>query len=230
MLGEEQTRWLLDQLSDSIRTEASWRVIGQQVVFAPLTDGTDDFNPDGWDGYRANRRRLLDHLERDRIDNVVFLTGDVHSAWALDVPIELGPESHYDPATGVGSRAVELVTPAVSSPALGSSARAMKQLKGIEQRIPHVRYANFEDHGFVILDLTRERARAEFVFTEAVDRRSPVTHPGPVFEVRTHTNHLSSVDSDSSASSVSSESSARSGSFDSLGRSDESDRVGSAAG
>lgn len=201
MLGEEQTGWLLDALSDSFHEGTVWRVIGQQIVFAPLTDGHDAFNPDAWDGYRANRRQVLDHLEREHIDNVVILTGDVHSAWAMDVPVALGEGSGYDPRTGEGSRAVELVTPAVSSPALGSSGRAMDELRDIQQRIPHVRYANLLEHGFVLLDLTPARARAEFVFSDPIDRRSSATHAGPSFETRSHSNHLSSVDSDSAARS-----------------------------
>ncbi|MBK6279208.1 MAG: alkaline phosphatase D family protein [Gammaproteobacteria bacterium] len=42
-------------------------------------------NPDQWDGYPQARRRILEHLGRAGIDNVVFLTRDIHSSWALDV-------------------------------------------------------------------------------------------------------------------------------------------------
>ena len=34
---------------------------------------------DGWDGYAASRDRLLGHVARRKIENVVVLTGDVHA-------------------------------------------------------------------------------------------------------------------------------------------------------
>ncbi|WP_204281223.1 alkaline phosphatase D family protein, partial [Proteus mirabilis] len=35
---------------------------------------------DSWDGYAATRDRLLGHIRDHGIDNVVVLTGDVHSS------------------------------------------------------------------------------------------------------------------------------------------------------
>ena len=194
LLGDDQTGWLLDLLSESNRAGAHWRVIGQQVVFAPFTNGETVFNPDSWDGYRENRRKVLDHLDQEQIDNVVFLTGDVHSAWGFDIPPPLDSGATYDPETGAGSRAVEFITPAVSSPAVGVYAERSKLLNGIEERVAHLRYKNLDDHGFVILDLTRERARAEFVFTGPLDQRSLETHRGPILETRSGVNHLMRVD------------------------------------
>jgi alkaline phosphatase D len=195
LLGADQTDWLLEHLTQSKRERASWRVIGQQVVVAPFTDGESVFNPDSWDGYRENRREVLDHLEREDIDNVVFLTGDVHSAWGFDIPPPLDSGRPYDPQTGAGSHAVEFVTPAVSSPAIGTFASRSKLLNGIEQRLPHLRYMNLDEHGFVILDLTPERARAEFVFTGPVNERSRRTRCGPILETLSGANHLTTVDS-----------------------------------
>lgn len=86
ILGEDQTNWLLDSLSESKARGSLWRVVGQQVIFSPFTDGVARFNPDSWDGYRENRASALDHLAAEEIDNVVFLTGDVHSSWAFEVP------------------------------------------------------------------------------------------------------------------------------------------------
>lgn len=194
LLGDDQTLWLLDRLSESKRAGTRWRVIGQQVVVSPFTNGETVFNPDSWDGYRENRRQLLDHLVQQEIGNVVFLTGDVHSAWGFDIPSPLGSGvgsgAVYDPETGAGSCAVEFITPAVSSPAAGTFADRSKLLKGIEDRLSHLRYKNFDDHGFVILDLTADRARAEFIFTGPLDQRSTQTHPGPILETNSGANHL----------------------------------------
>jgi len=41
-----------------------------------------------WDGYQANRRRLLEHVHEDTIDNVVFFTGDTHANWMFENNME----------------------------------------------------------------------------------------------------------------------------------------------
>ena len=45
-------------------------------------------NVDQWDGYTDDRRELLTHLRDQRIENTVFLTGDIHMAFANDVPVK----------------------------------------------------------------------------------------------------------------------------------------------
>ncbi len=195
LLGADQTAWLLAQLSDSKRDGTRWRVIGQQVVFAPLFGDSDDFNVDSWDGYRANRREVIEHFEREGIDDVVILTGDVHSAWALDVPSSDGAGVEYDAESGRGSRAVELVTPAVSSPPIGTEPRARAIFEDSARKIPHVRYSNFLENGFIVVDLTRERARAEFYFSESVKQREAACSLREVFETRAGANHLVRVTS-----------------------------------
>jgi len=193
LLGREQTRWLLDALDASQDRGTAWRVIGQQVVFSPTTDGVADFNPDAWDGYRADRRAILDHLRDRFVHDVVFLTGDVHSAWAFDVPPPLDSGETYDPATGAGARAVELVTPAVSSPPLGRTRKGKRSLDGLPS-LPHLRYLEGRYNGFLVVDLDRDRARARFVFTDSVKRRSAATRCGPAFETRRGASHLVEVD------------------------------------
>ncbi|MBK7952140.1 MAG: alkaline phosphatase D family protein [Deltaproteobacteria bacterium] len=213
LLGADQTAWLLEALSASKRAGTQWRVIGQQVVFAPLRGVFGDFNADSWDGYRANRAAILDHLEHEAIDDVVILTGDVHSAWALDVPAEApvapvppnadtgaaasagsaqAPKpgtSSYDPKTGRGSRAVEVVAPAVSSPPFGTHPQGAVMIEKSAPMNPQIRYSNALENGWVLLGLTAERARAEFFASESVKTRSAICHRRAVLEARAATAH-----------------------------------------
>ena len=79
MLGFDQEAWLTEHLAAAKERGAAWRVLGQQVMFAPLnlaplpdlpalnllrlpSEGLA-LNPDQWDGYNANRQRLLDVLQ-----------------------------------------------------------------------------------------------------------------------------------------------------------------------
>ena len=115
MLGAAQEAWCFDELRESQRAATPWRLLGQQVLFARMTPaGRSVQNADNWDGYQGARERVLDVLERERVRDVVVLTGDVHSSWAMDVPRSAW--SGYSARTGEGSLAVEIVTPAVSSP------------------------------------------------------------------------------------------------------------------
>lgn len=186
ILGSDQTQWLLDALDDSNRAASRWRVIGQQVIVSPMSLGGGRFNPDAWDGYRANRTRMLDHITTNAIDNVVFLTGDVHSTWVFEVPA----------TDGERSAALEFVTPAISSPALGSNPKNVEALAGIEDRIPHLQYRNIVEQGYAIIDLTPERVRVEYVYTDAASTRSARSKGGPVFESPSGAYAIERVDTD----------------------------------
>ncbi len=142
LLGTEQKAWLKEQLETST---ANWKIIGQQVIFSPmelgwgaLQDTTFNYYEieslflDIWDGYPAEREEIIDLLVEKDIDNAVFLTGDFHTAFAMDVtkepalvslqeipPLGTVPfyaeSPTYDPETGEGSVAVEFVCSSVSS-------------------------------------------------------------------------------------------------------------------
>jgi alkaline phosphatase D len=85
LLGTEQSRWLLAGLDRS-----RVRVIAQQLLMAEL-----DLQPgpglaygsDGWDGYAADRARILEFLAARRPSNPVVVGGDLHSFWVNDLKL-----------------------------------------------------------------------------------------------------------------------------------------------
>ena len=90
MLGAEQEAWLDQRLSQG---DAAWNVLAQQVpIFARDFSARDDGQQesmDKWTGYHPARSRLLNSIDEKRLTNVVFLSGDVHSHWGADVPLDL---------------------------------------------------------------------------------------------------------------------------------------------
>ncbi|MEY4549187.1 MAG: Phospholipase precursor [Pseudomonadota bacterium] len=158
LLGGEQEAWLGEQLTSSQARGARWRLIGQQVIFAPLwrSDAGCVVTADNWDGYSASRERVFNLLDRAGIDNVIVLTGDAHASWGNDVPRDPFAPGAYDPESGRGSRLVELVTPPLSSPPRGNSEREIRLLN------PHVKFSEQQSHGYLLLDVTPERAQAEW--------------------------------------------------------------------
>nr|BAL55267.1 hypothetical conserved protein [uncultured Bacteroidetes bacterium] len=169
ILGNAQRAWLVSQLKGS---SATWRLIGQQVMMGPLTANvfgtTYVVNPDQWDGYPADRRRLMDSLIQNNIGNVVVLTGDIHTSWGNDLPF--GPGS-YDRNTGAGSTAVEFVTPSITS----ANASFLGNLNPsiISSQNPHVKYVNLSQHGYLVLDVTLQKVQGDWYFVNTISQPQP---------------------------------------------------------
>ena len=176
LLGFDQEQWLHNQLSVST---AKWKICGQQVQIqhigpVALPDklgGGASFFLDTWNGYTETRRRLFNHLEDNNIDNFVVLTGDIHSTWVADLAQDPYDRHKYNGKTGDGSLGVEFVTPSVTSPALppviGDVAAA-----ALKASSPHLKYCDMVHHGFFILDVTEERAQADWYFVNTIEKQS----------------------------------------------------------
>ena len=178
ILGDRQERWLLDGLAGS---GSHWDVVAQQVFMAQKD--TAEGSPvqlamDGWDGYPASRRRLLDGFVDRRVRNPVVLTGDTHGHYANDL--------HRDP-DDVRSRpvGVELATTSISSGGDGVD-RTPRDLELLEQN-PHIRFVNSQ-RGYILARLGREHLRADFRVLPYVRRPgAPVrTRASYVVEDRGH--------------------------------------------
>jgi len=167
LLGTDQLAWLQHQLSESKHRSTRWRLLGQQCMFGQLVNEQRQvLNADQWDGYPLERKKILDQLRDQEINNTIVLTGDIHSSWGVDLchdPFGNG----YNPATGAGSLAVELITSAVTSPApyAPDEARPREQTR---MKNPHVHWVNFQHRGYLVVDLTAERALAEWRLVDTV--------------------------------------------------------------
>jgi alkaline phosphatase D len=192
LLGAEQERWLRERLSASKREGVAWRLLGQQVLFGQVRTAEGGiWMPDTWGGFPAARERVLAHLREHAIDNVVVLSGDVHSSWALELASDPFDPGVYDPATGRGSLAVELVCPAVSSaPPVRDRADATEREAGSRERLPHLRYVDLWQRGYGLLDLDRRRARAEWWHVDGVEERGLGAHLAAAFETPSGTSRL----------------------------------------
>jgi alkaline phosphatase D len=186
LLGAEQEAWLFESLRASRARGARWRLVAQQVMLAQLSDPREGCatEVDQWDGYAASRARLLGVLRDEAVNNVVVLTGDAHSAWAFDLADNPFDPAVYDPASGAGSLAVEIIAPSVTSPydfGGGSASNASH---------PHLKFVDRVRHGYVLVDVTPERTQAEWYFASSVLEPSADESLGAVFEVRAGENRL----------------------------------------
>lgn len=196
LLGPAQEAWLTGELLASKRANTRWRVLGQQVMMGHLRHADGGIrNPDQWDGYRASRERLFDVMARERVDNMVVLTGDIHSSWALDVAPDPFSRAAYDPDTGRGAVAVEYVTPAITSP--GTYSRNPEKADGERDKVlaqhPHIKFLDAVYRGYCVLDITQERAQAEWYFVPTVDEQTREERFAKAFATAAGTSHVVEV-------------------------------------
>jgi len=154
MLGKEQERWLLDGLAGS---KARWNFLANQVVMGDnmlrRPDETVDTYPlDTWNGYVAERQRILDFLGTRRASNPVVLTGDIHVSIAMDLRADWANRS-------APSVAVELVGTSISS---GGDGQQMPEWgRWTLGGNPHMKYFDGR-RGYVRVNVSRERLTADY--------------------------------------------------------------------
>ena len=104
MLGQDQKRWLLDELKDSTKT---WKFIATSVPLAYPTgwprpeetgyDGWSDGNDVSMSGPELELQEILMFIHSEKIKNVIFLSGDVHFPFAISYdPYETGEPLIYE--------------------------------------------------------------------------------------------------------------------------------------
>lgn len=147
MLGWQQEAWLDQGFAQS---QAQWNVIAQDLLVAPLiqrdlTDHKPGRWTDGWDGYMANRARMLASIQRNRVKNPVFWGGDIHSFWVTDLHADgNNPDS---PVV-----ATEFVGTSVTSD--GPPFDAFSKLLPLN---PHVKFFDSRQRGYVSVEIAPDK-------------------------------------------------------------------------
>ncbi|KAL8992197.1 MAG: hypothetical protein Q9169_007285 [Polycauliona sp. 2 TL-2023] len=189
LMGSHQENWFYNQLSDSVDRGATWRVIGNQIIFSRIVQG-DDVSGDNWNGYTANRNRTLKHLYDNNIGNNVFLAGDSHQNWVSDL-VWLG-EKPYSDTTGDGALGVEFAGTAVSStgnrgPIAGTDADARELVEQNEV----LQWQDGYYRGYFLMTVGKERISTQFFGSPTVATRNAWELPLANFTVLAGDNRLS---------------------------------------
>ncbi|MDK2760467.1 MAG: alkaline phosphatase D family protein [Sphingopyxis sp.] len=158
MLGNAQESWLSTRLKQEVRP---WSLIAQGVFFAPLAlDGSGEaVFSDQWDGYTANRDRLLGQLASPSVRNAAILSGDVHSFWINDLAI----------AKGTPPVATEIVTSALAAQSPPSG-----RFGDVRTNNPHIRFSNVQNTGYALIDLDRARMTTDLRAIDATEQAGRV--------------------------------------------------------
>ncbi|MEU8676671.1 alkaline phosphatase D family protein [Streptomyces sp. NPDC048560] len=199
LTGRAQLDWLKSGLAGS---DASWQLVGTSVMISPVAFGALPahllaplaellglpgeglaVNVDQWDGYTDDRRELIAHLRDRAVRNTVFLTGDIHMAWANDVPVRAAtyPLS--------ASAATEFVVTSVTSDNLDDILRVAPQTvslvaaTAVKAANRHVKWVDLDSHGYGVLDVTAERSQMDYYAVS--DKRDPAATSSWVRSYRT---------------------------------------------
>ncbi|MEV0873884.1 alkaline phosphatase D family protein [[Kitasatospora] papulosa] len=176
--GRAQLDWLKAGLTAS---DARWKLVGTSVMISPVAFGALPahllaplaellglpaeglaVNVDQWDGYTDDRKELISHLRDHAVTDTVFLTGDIHMAWANDVPVQAAtyPLS--------ASAATEFVVTSVTSDNLDDILRVAPRTvsvvaaTAVKAANRHVKWVDLDSHGYGVLDVTAERSQMDY--------------------------------------------------------------------
>ena len=171
MLGVDQMQWWQQNMLNS---QARWQIIGQQVMFTPLylpvipilVPQPSVANPDQWNGYAYERQQILNFIKENDINNFVVLTGDIHSSWAADLP-----DSNYNASTGANSRGVEFITTSITSSNTAFALVPTSVYPDIEQANLHIKYYDLFSHGYLILDISKDRVQSDWYFVSTIEQQ-----------------------------------------------------------
>jgi alkaline phosphatase D len=189
-LGRRQMGWLKRRLAAS---RATWKVVGSQTMMMPARVlGGAFYQFDSWQGYPGEREELLQHIATRGIDDVVFLTGDIHLFIAGDVRTDMGNGQ---------SVAVEFVAGSVTSTNFGEMDLAagggvviqgddanprtdpaiVDALRGIN---PWVDQADLDHHGYGVVRASRSAFDVTLRRLETIKRRSRAELPTAGYRYR----------------------------------------------
>jgi len=161
ILGDAQFDWLSDELKKST---AHWRIIGNQVLLSSCKIFGRPISEKLWDGFPADRERVLRTLSDLSITNTLMVSGDAHLSFAANLSIDHKPVAVEFLPTSVNrgnlDEQVKKVFQGIVAVGFHAAVRAFN---------PHIRYFDSTAHGYGIVDLRDEGVNLEFWYLPYVD-------------------------------------------------------------
>ena len=185
MLGDNQFNWLVNSMNQS---ETAWNILGNQVLFSSITIPPDvagiKKSMDTWQGYLKERNQLFDEFyktstTKKQANNLIVLTGDIHSSLALKL-------EHKNKPLGV-----EWVAPSVTSANYNERYSSCKT-KSVERKLsnkilnPTLDFVNLRNHGYVLIELTASQAKSTWF-------KVKVNQPGKTKSKKIHSESIKKI-------------------------------------
>ncbi|MBA3499680.1 MAG: alkaline phosphatase D family protein [Myxococcota bacterium] len=201
MLGATQRAWAIETVTAST---ATWKVLASPLIMAQMVldlsayERLPDmfrnrfyFKTDQWDGFRTERRALLEAC--GSVDNVVVLSGDLHGFYAAELYADF--DAATEPlAVEFGVSAISAATVDVQLAAV-VDANPFLEAFGLGELIPqfdanllatnpHIRHADSVTNGFAIVELGPQAVDVRFVAVDGVTTPSGRARSEVAFRTR----------------------------------------------
>ncbi|MFN9847879.1 MAG: alkaline phosphatase D family protein [Alphaproteobacteria bacterium] len=144
LLGDPQEQWLQGRFRS---TPAQWNLLAQQYLMGELFSAPGKVGNDGWDGYVASRRRVLEGWRDAKVSNPMVLGGDIHCFFAGELSLEPGGKP----------LASEFVGGSISS--LG---RPNLDINRLVAGNPRLKFGDGESRGYGCVEITPKAATVTF--------------------------------------------------------------------
>ena len=159
MLGAQQEAWLERGFAAS---RAQWNILAQQTLMAQSDRKAGEeqrFWTDGWDGYPAARKRLLESMAATKLANPVVIGGDVHMHYVADLKPDFDDEK----------------SPVVASEFCGTSITSQgptqKSVDALLPENPHIKLARSDHRGYVRATVGGGKFSADLIALDTVKRQ-----------------------------------------------------------
>ena len=146
-------------------------------------------NTDSWDGYGAERAELIDHLGSHDIEDVAFITGDIHTYFTGNVT-RTGRRTPIDGPV----RATEFVCGSITSPGIidrvaDSEPERVAAAAAIDAAVlgnnPQIVYSNQAYKGYGLVEATADELRVQYRAVRETRRQPSETFTLRSFRVET---------------------------------------------
>lgn len=205
MLGDAQRTAFVGSVTGS---GALWKAWANEVLLSPLQvqvtapllailppalsqllsatipiGGFATVDNDSWDGYQYERTQITAALRDAAVQNLVVLTGDLHTYIASYVKVDYTSGANTNAAGAVPNViGVEYMTPAITSSNLQEQLGLNDQAEqGLEQSSvalnPHLQYLNSRQYGYATVHFTRDHCDYTMF---VVDKSTPSPAPALV--------------------------------------------------
>jgi alkaline phosphatase D len=162
MLGAKQLDWFLQNLKAS---PATWKLWGTELmVMATRIAPGVPAQVDAWDGYAYERKRILDFILDNNIQNVVAITGDIHTFFAGTA------YTTGDQSTGRATLPEFVGGSATSTGLPESTGLPPSTLAALASINPHLAFYEFVKRGYGVIEIGPTDTVCEL---KAVDAKTP---------------------------------------------------------
>lgn len=187
-LGAQQKAWLLDNLAKSAR---AWKVLGNPYNMAMARTVDRDPGPprppgaiindgvyipnEAWDDYQFERREVLQAIVDAGVEDVVSVSGHTH-IWVAGL-LQPDPDDPESPVAGFDITCGSLTAdPDLLDPSRGDKDEVRASFRSAEALgldiNEHLRYINFVDQGYGLVEITKDSLTVECKLIDPFDEKA----------------------------------------------------------